>query len=167
MVGYKLTIEQKNAIQGVFYNENTFFNCIQDSYGDWFLFLSENDKSELLNTDYDYLLNIQESAYKKIFIEEIEVNYLNNTSNATYNNINNSIFFNSNFNTIKDIFESVESVTITNIKAKLNVFMEYQTITLNNSIVINCTDIQNTNPSLFTLLQTCLNEVKQQILSTL
>jgi hypothetical protein len=167
MVGYKLTIEQKNAIQGVFYNENTFFNCVQDINNDWFVFLSESDKMELVNTEFDYLLNIQETTFKKILIEEIEANYINNTSNATYNSTNNSIFFNQNFNTIKDVFESGEGITITNIKAKLNVFMEYQTITLNNSIVINCVDIQNSNPSLFTLLQTCFNEVKQQILSTL
>jgi hypothetical protein len=69
MVGYKLTIEQKNAIQGVFYNENTFFNCVQDINNDWFLFLSESDKSELLNTTFDYLLDLTEFEYVPPVIE--------------------------------------------------------------------------------------------------
>jgi hypothetical protein len=69
MIGYKLTIEQKNAIQGVFYNENTFFNCVQDMNGDWFLFLSESDKAELVNTDFSYLLSLQELEYVAPIIE--------------------------------------------------------------------------------------------------
>ena len=69
MNGVKLTIEQKNAIQGVFCNENTFFNCVQDINGDWFLFLSESDKSELLNTNFEYLLNLTEFEYVPPVIE--------------------------------------------------------------------------------------------------
>ena len=69
MNGIKLTIEQKNAIQGVFYNENTFFNCVQDINGDWFLFLSESDKAELVNTNFGYLLSLQESEYVAPVIE--------------------------------------------------------------------------------------------------
>jgi hypothetical protein len=69
MVGIKLTIEQKNAIQGVFYNENTFFNCVQDINNDWFLFLSESDKAELVNTNFDYLLNLTEFEYVPPVIE--------------------------------------------------------------------------------------------------
>jgi hypothetical protein len=63
MNGIKLTIEQKEAIQGVFYNENTFFNCVQDINGDWFLFLSESDKAELINTEFSYLLSLPEFEY--------------------------------------------------------------------------------------------------------
>jgi hypothetical protein len=69
MIGYKLTIEQKNAIQGVFYNENTFFNCVQDINNDWFLFLSESDKAELVNTKFEYLLNLTEFEYVPSVIE--------------------------------------------------------------------------------------------------
>jgi hypothetical protein len=69
MVGIKLTIEQKNAIQGVFYNENTFFNCVQDSYGDWFVFLSESDKIELINTEFSYILSLTEFEYIRPVIE--------------------------------------------------------------------------------------------------
>lgn len=63
MVGIKLTTEQKEAIQGQFYNENCFFNCVQAINNDWFLFLSESDKAELVNTDFNYLLNLQELEY--------------------------------------------------------------------------------------------------------
>lgn len=69
MNGIKLTIEQKEAIQGVFYNENTFFNCVQDINNDWFLFLSESDKAELLNTEFSYLLNLTEFEYVPPIIE--------------------------------------------------------------------------------------------------
>jgi hypothetical protein len=69
MIGYKLTIEQKNAIQGIFYNENTFFNCVQDINNDWFLFLSESDKTELVNTQYSYLLLLVEFEYVPPIIE--------------------------------------------------------------------------------------------------
>lgn len=69
MIGYKLTLEQKNAIQGQFYNENCFFNCVQDINNDWFLFLSESDKNEISNTQYAYLLNIQELEYVVPIIE--------------------------------------------------------------------------------------------------
>lgn len=69
MNGIKLTTEQKNAIQGVFYNENTFFNCVQDINNDWFLFLSESDKAELVNTNFDYLLNLTEYEYAPQIIE--------------------------------------------------------------------------------------------------
>ena len=69
MVGIKLTTEQKNAIQGQFYNENCFFNCVQDINNDWFLFLSESDKAELVNTNFNYLLNLQELEYITPIIE--------------------------------------------------------------------------------------------------
>jgi hypothetical protein len=63
MEGIKLTIEQKDAIQGVFFNENTFFNCVQDINDDWFLFLSNDDRSILNNTEWDYLLSIADGEY--------------------------------------------------------------------------------------------------------
>jgi hypothetical protein len=63
MEGKKLTIEQKEAIQGVFFNDNTFFNCVDDINGDWFLFLSNDDMSILNNTEFDYLLSITDSEY--------------------------------------------------------------------------------------------------------
>ena len=63
MIGIKLTLEQKNAIHGQFYNEICFFNCVQDINNDWFLFLSDSDKAELVNTNYAYLLLLAEFEY--------------------------------------------------------------------------------------------------------
>jgi hypothetical protein len=69
MIGIKLNIEQKNAIQGQFYNENCFFNCVQDINNDWFLFLSESDKTELNSTEFSYLLLLSEFEYVPPIIE--------------------------------------------------------------------------------------------------
>lgn len=69
MVGIKLTIEQKNAIQGQFYNDNCFFNCVQDINDDWFLFLSQSDKNEIETTQYAYLLSLSEFEYVPPVIE--------------------------------------------------------------------------------------------------
>tara|TARA_R110001632_G_scaffold41185_1_gene103319 strand:+ start:747 stop:965 length:219 start_codon:yes stop_codon:yes gene_type:complete len=62
MIGYKLTIEQKEAIQGVEFSEATFFNCVQDINGVWFLFLSEQDKNNL-PSEYAYLLNLPQEEF--------------------------------------------------------------------------------------------------------
>ena len=69
MVGIKLTIEQKEAIQGIFYNDNCFFNCVQDINNDWFLFLSQSDKNKIESTQYDYLLSLSEFEYVPPIIE--------------------------------------------------------------------------------------------------
>jgi hypothetical protein len=69
MVGIKLTTEQKEAIQGVFYNENTFFNCVQDINNDWFLFLSSDDIIQIQNTEFDFLISLSEFEYVPPIIE--------------------------------------------------------------------------------------------------
>lgn len=69
MIGIKLTLEQKEAIQGQFYNENCFFNCVQDINNDWFLFLSQSDKNEIESTQYAYLLSLSEFEYVPPIIE--------------------------------------------------------------------------------------------------
>ncbi len=69
MIGIKLTTEQKNAIQGVFYNENTFFNCVQDINGDWFLFLSSDDIIQINNSEFDFLVSLPEFEYVPPIIE--------------------------------------------------------------------------------------------------
>jgi hypothetical protein len=63
MNGIKLTIAQKEQLQGVYFAENIFFNCVQDINGDWFIFLSESDKLYLVNTEFEWLNNESESAY--------------------------------------------------------------------------------------------------------
>lgn len=67
--GKKLTIEQKEAIQGMYFAENIFFNCVKDINNDWFLFLSDSDKTELVNTEYSYLLSLTEFEYVPPIIE--------------------------------------------------------------------------------------------------
>lgn len=62
MIGYILTIEQKEAIQGVFFSPNIFFNCVQDINDVWFLFLSEQDKA-ILPQEYLYLLDLPKGEY--------------------------------------------------------------------------------------------------------
>ena len=69
MNGIKLTTEQKEAIQGVFYNENTFFNCVQDINNDWFLFLSSDDIIQIQNTEFDFLISLPELEYIPLIIE--------------------------------------------------------------------------------------------------
>jgi hypothetical protein len=43
MIAYILTVEQKQEIQGVFFTDSIFFNCVQDINETWFLFLSQQD----------------------------------------------------------------------------------------------------------------------------
>ena len=62
MIGYILTTEQYESIQGVFYTPYEFFNCVEDIDGNWFLFLSEQDK-EVLPSEYQYLLQLPTAEY--------------------------------------------------------------------------------------------------------
>lgn len=62
MIGYTLTIEQKEAIQGVFFATDIFFNCVEDIDGNWFLFLSDQDK-EVLPSEYQYVLQLPTAEY--------------------------------------------------------------------------------------------------------
>ena len=61
MNGRKLTIEQKNDIQGKFFNESTFFNCVQDINDEWYVLLSKDDMQNI--GDYAYLLDLPLSEY--------------------------------------------------------------------------------------------------------
>ena len=62
MIGYILTIEQKQEIQGVFFTDNIFFNCVQDINETWFLFLSPQD-IEILPQEFQYLLQLPTGEY--------------------------------------------------------------------------------------------------------
>ena len=63
MIGYILTIEQYNEIQGVYYSEYQFLNCVQDINAIWFLFLSVEDKLEVAATEYAWILNLPTGEY--------------------------------------------------------------------------------------------------------
>jgi len=62
MIGYILTKQEKNKIQGVLFAPDIFFNCVEDINGEWFLFLSEQDKA-LLPSEYLYLLDLPQGEY--------------------------------------------------------------------------------------------------------
>ena len=62
MIGYILTVAQKEEIQGVFFTDNIFFNCVQDINGMWFLFLSPQD-IEILPQEFQYLLSLSTGEY--------------------------------------------------------------------------------------------------------
>lgn len=63
MEGRIVTNEQAEQLQGVFIDDDTFFNFVQDINGIYFLFLSEQDEIDIAQTQYDYLLEIPLSPY--------------------------------------------------------------------------------------------------------
>lgn len=63
MEGRIVTNEQAEQLQGVFIDADTFFNFIQDINGVYFLFLSEQDKEDIAQTEYAPLLQIPLSPY--------------------------------------------------------------------------------------------------------
>lgn len=63
MIGYILTPEQKELIQGQYYTPSQFLNCVADIDGTWFLFLSEQDKPEVLASSYAWVLTLPQSEY--------------------------------------------------------------------------------------------------------
>lgn len=62
MIGYILTVAQKQEIQGVFFTDSIFFNCVQDINETWFLFLSPQD-IEILPIEFQYLLQLPTGEY--------------------------------------------------------------------------------------------------------
>ncbi len=64
MEARQLTIEQKENIQGVFFDEVTFFNCIQDINNNWFIFLSSTDISNLQNSQWQWVVDIPVSTFE-------------------------------------------------------------------------------------------------------
>lgn len=63
MIGYKLTLEQKESIQGQFYATYEFFNCVQDINDEWFTFLSNDNKKVILETQYEWVLFCPQEEY--------------------------------------------------------------------------------------------------------
>ena len=62
MIGYILTVAQKEEIQGVFFADSIFFNCVQDINETWFLFLSQQD-IEILPQEFQYILSLPTGEY--------------------------------------------------------------------------------------------------------
>lgn len=63
MIGYILTEEQYTQIQGQYYTEFQFFNCVQNIDGVWFLILSTQDKQDILETQWEWILTLPEGEY--------------------------------------------------------------------------------------------------------
>jgi hypothetical protein len=64
MIGYILTPDQYTQVQGQFYTPYEFFNCVQDINSTWFLFLSDQDKQQILNdTTWNWILTLPEDEY--------------------------------------------------------------------------------------------------------
>ena len=64
MEGRIVTNQTAEKLQGVFFDEDTFFNFVQDINDVYFLFLSEQDEADIANTEYSYLLDIPLSPYE-------------------------------------------------------------------------------------------------------
>lgn len=63
MIGYILTIEQKDSIQGQYYAPFETFNCVQDINDIWFTFLTDDDKRQIIGTQYEWLLSCPQGEY--------------------------------------------------------------------------------------------------------
>jgi len=73
MIGYILTVEQKQEIQGVFFTDSIFFNCVQDINETWFLFLSPQD-IEILPQEFQYLLALPTGEYVPPLLPDFNLN---------------------------------------------------------------------------------------------
>lgn len=56
--------EVAQQLQGIFIDNDTFFNFVQDINDEWFLILSEQDEAEIALTEYAYLLELPLSPYE-------------------------------------------------------------------------------------------------------
>jgi hypothetical protein len=63
MIGYILTTEQYNQVQGQFYTPYEFFNCVLSIDNIWFLFLSDQDKTQITGTEWSWILELPEGEY--------------------------------------------------------------------------------------------------------
>ncbi len=63
MIGYILTTENYDQIQGQFYTPYEFFNCVQDINDIWFLFLSDQDKAQIEGTEWAFILYLPTGEY--------------------------------------------------------------------------------------------------------
>ena len=63
MEGRIVTNKTAQELQGVFFDNDTFFNFLQDINDVYFLFLSSSDEVDIAPTEYAYLLDIPLSEY--------------------------------------------------------------------------------------------------------
>ena len=63
MIGYILTPQQYEQVEGQYYTEYQFFYCVKDINDIWFLTPSTQDKQEILNTEWNWILTLPEGGY--------------------------------------------------------------------------------------------------------
>jgi hypothetical protein len=63
MIGYILTPEEKDQIQGQYYTQYQFLNCVQDINDVWYLNLSDEDKPEVEASQYAWVLDLPQGEY--------------------------------------------------------------------------------------------------------
>lgn len=63
MQARQLTISQKDQIQGVFFDEVTFFDCVQDINDNWVIILSESDISNITDTQWQWVIDLPLSTF--------------------------------------------------------------------------------------------------------
>ena len=62
-IGYTLTESEYNQVQGQYYTEYQFFNCVLSIDNVWFLFLSDEDKQVVATTEWAWILDLPEAEY--------------------------------------------------------------------------------------------------------
>jgi hypothetical protein len=63
MIGYILTIAQKEQIQGVQFAPYESFNCVQDINNVWFTFVSEQQITLVEVSEYAWVLDLPQAEY--------------------------------------------------------------------------------------------------------
>jgi hypothetical protein len=63
MIGYILTIEQKEKIQGQEFAPFEKFNCVQDINDVWFNFVTDQQKTLIEASQYAWVLTLPQSEY--------------------------------------------------------------------------------------------------------
>jgi len=62
-IGYTLSENEYNQVQGQYYTEYQFFNCVLSIDNVWFLFLSDEDKQVVATTEWAWVLDLPEAEY--------------------------------------------------------------------------------------------------------
>ena len=63
MIGYILTKEQKDQIQGQEFAPYQCFNCVQDINGGWFNFVTEQQIPLVQSSQYAWTLDLPQGEY--------------------------------------------------------------------------------------------------------
>ena len=64
MIGYILTIEQYDLVQGQYINPYQFINCVQDINNVWFFFGNDQDKEAFQDTKFMWLFDLPTAEYE-------------------------------------------------------------------------------------------------------